>query len=207
MKSAFFTWAYREHLISRKLRENVRWPKVLKDIKDIFTREEALKLLKTSEEYPEGLAARNRALILFLLDTGVRAAECCGLTVEHLDESYHRAKITGKGMRDRFVPIQKETREALWKYIHFHRPVPKVRTDTQVFLSHYGTPSPSTVLHGSWATSAHAPGCPIVIRINSAIRRAPSFTRTRITTRSRLRGVRHRHPRSLRRLCAACHQC
>ncbi len=67
--SAFFIWAYKEHLISRKLTENVRWPKVPKDIKDIFTREEALKLLKACEEYPERLAAWNRALILFLLDT------------------------------------------------------------------------------------------------------------------------------------------
>lgn len=136
--SAFFNWCQKDGLIQRKPTENVTYPKMPQPIKDTFSREDIVKLLSACDASAESLCWRNRAIILLLLDTGIRAGELCGLQLEHLDPQYRRAKITGKGMKDRFVPLSHATREALFKYVNFYRPHPP-RPATAVFLTVKGT--------------------------------------------------------------------
>ena len=136
--SHFFHWLLSEKLIETSPMDGVPRPKVPKSIKDRLSESDIKKLLKVCDECREPLAARNRALILFLLDTGVRASELCGLTVDRLDEQFRRAHITGKGLKDRFVPLGARTREAMWSYVHVYRPA--ARQTNAVFLTAYGRP-------------------------------------------------------------------
>ncbi len=60
------------------------------------------------------LGKRDRAIILFLWDTGVRASELCGLEMRDLDLVQRRALIrNGKGEKDRRVSFGLCAREAL----------------------------------------------------------------------------------------------
>jgi site-specific recombinase XerD len=62
-----------------------------------FTPEEVAIMLAVYNG-PSLLAARNRAIVLTLLDTGVRASELTGLDVEDLDPTHGRARVLqGKG--------------------------------------------------------------------------------------------------------------
>lgn len=134
--SAFFNWAAREGLLPRNPMDTIRKPKVPKVIKERFSMEDVEQLIEACKLYPESLAVRNRAIVLFLLDTGVRAAELCTLTLDHLDLEHGRAHVTGKGMKDRDVFMGKVTRKALWSYVVVHRPV---HSDSRfVFLTHSG---------------------------------------------------------------------
>lgn len=136
--AAFFHWAKREYLLRRNPMENIPRPKLPKSIKPRFEKQDLERLLKACSEYPEHLAARNRAIVLLLLDTGLRASELCRLTLYRLDPELRRAHVTGKGMKDRYVPIGARARKVLWDYINFHRK-PKVPTDV-VFLTRHDKP-------------------------------------------------------------------
>lgn len=51
------------------------------------------------------VTARNRALVALMLDSGIRQGELCGLDWNHIDRTRNVIKVTGKGAKDRLVPI------------------------------------------------------------------------------------------------------
>ncbi len=134
--SAFFHWAHDQGMIESNPMASIRRPKLPQIVKPRFSEQEIQRLLKTCDQYPASLAARNRAMILLLLDTGVRADELCHLTLTDLDPQYRRASVVGKGLKTRFVPLGARVRQALWSYITVHRPAP--RNTNAVFLSNWG---------------------------------------------------------------------
>lgn len=61
---------------------------------------------------------RDRAIILFLVDTGVRAQELCDLRIKDLDRQAHRAEIvSGKGGKGRRVHYNADVAGAIYDYI------------------------------------------------------------------------------------------
>lgn len=144
--AGFFNWCQKEGLLQKKPNENISLPKTPQQIKEIFTDQEMKALLKACEEHPEEtLRVRDRAILLVLLDTGIRASELCDLTLDQIDQTWQRFKVRGKGMRERFVPISDVTRAALFKYVTFNRPA-DVEHSNRVFLSDRGNPLRRDVL-------------------------------------------------------------
>jgi integrase/recombinase XerD len=144
--SAFFRWARQEQLISTNPMDGIRRPKLPKSIKPRFTEQEIKQLLDACNGGHPALAARNRAIILLLLDAGLRAGELCTLTMDRLDAGMRRAHLTGKGLKDRYAPIGARTRQALWQYINRYRPAPK--EGDYVFLTLRGGPlDPNKLAH------------------------------------------------------------
>ncbi|MBI5035547.1 MAG: tyrosine-type recombinase/integrase [Chloroflexi bacterium] len=136
--SKFFNWAVSEGLISKSPMEKMTAPKVPKSVKPRFSQEEIEKLLKACDEYTDVLASRNRCIIKFLLSTGVRASELCGMTLEDLDIEHGRARIMGKGAIGREVHFGQGTQKELWKYVTIFR-MSNSATD-HVFLTREGKP-------------------------------------------------------------------
>jgi site-specific recombinase XerD len=64
---------------------------------------------------------RDTAIVRLLLDTGVRAAELVGLSVEDVDWGYSVVTVLGKGRRLRSVPFGAKTSEALDRYLRARR--------------------------------------------------------------------------------------
>ncbi len=62
-------------------------------------------------------ADRNRAIVLFLLDTGMRASEICGLKISGLDMRNRYVLPFGKGDKERILPFSPRTGQALFKYL------------------------------------------------------------------------------------------
>jgi len=62
-------------------------------------------------------AARNRAILLLLLDTGLRATELCDLLIRHTDLKNRRISVFGKGSKERTLPFGPRTGQAIWKYL------------------------------------------------------------------------------------------
>ena len=60
---------------------------------------------------------RAKAIIFFLIDTGVRAEELCNIKVGHVDKRLMRVKVFGKGAKDRYVSFSSRTAQALWRYL------------------------------------------------------------------------------------------
>jgi site-specific recombinase XerD len=129
---SFYTWATTRNppLVAAHLPQQIRAPKPDKVIIEPFTLDEVRALLKYAGrtrvyERPGKRpsyhkirgAERNRALILLLLDTGMRASEVCALTISSVDMEHRRILLMGKGHKMRRVKFSARTGEALWRYL------------------------------------------------------------------------------------------
>jgi len=78
---------------------------------------------------------RNRAIVLTLLDTGMRVSEICNLQIRDVDIRNANKSISildGKGSKDRHVPISSRTAQIIWRYLSSR---PDTRVTDPLFVS------------------------------------------------------------------------
>ena len=85
-------------------------PKVPKFIPDPFSQEEIQKMLNAAKALADTSSYRAVAIVLFLLDTGVRLNELITLKLEEVDLDLGRAKVFGKGAKERYVFFGRSTK-------------------------------------------------------------------------------------------------
>ena len=118
---AFFSWCERMEFIKSHPFKGI--PNVKTDTKVIkpFTKSDIASLLKRCDPETE-YGLRFRAIILLLLDTGIRRAELEGLDIEDIDLDLGRAFIRhGKGRKQRVVPFSAEPARTIGRYIDRYR--------------------------------------------------------------------------------------
>lgn len=93
----------------------VAMPRLEKRIPPPFAPEDIRRLLDACDRSPLGL--RNRALVLTLLDTGLRAAEVVSLTVGAVNMRTGLCTVMGKGRKQRTVRIGNKARAAILRYL------------------------------------------------------------------------------------------
>jgi site-specific recombinase XerD len=96
---------------------------------------------------------RNRAIIAFLYDTGVRVGELVHLELDDVDLVAGTARVRGKSRRERTVPISPTLRSLLWNYINAARPKQLFATSSRLFLSRDGSPIRETAIN-QWLARA-----------------------------------------------------
>lgn len=111
----FFNFLVEEGAIERSPLERLKPPIVRQDQIQPFTDEQQKALLRAARRSRR--SKRDEAIVLFLLDTGARASEVCGLRVKDLDLTGRRCKVRGKGDKDRTVCFSATTARALWAYL------------------------------------------------------------------------------------------
>lgn len=79
---------------------------------------------------------RDRAALLMLLDTGLRASELCGLGLEDVDWAQQTLRVLGKGAKERTVPFGSAVRQALVSYLARRGE----SLNAALFVTHYGEP-------------------------------------------------------------------
>lgn len=67
--------------------------------------------------------ARNQAIVLLLLDTGMRPGELCNLTLEDLNLQENILRFCGK-TGERLLPFTQKTRKALLSYLRSRKGLP-----------------------------------------------------------------------------------
>ncbi|WP_045234279.1 tyrosine-type recombinase/integrase [Deinococcus pimensis] len=131
----FIKWAMREELLATSPLPHALMPKVPQPELEVVTPTEMQALLTASKG--RRMPLRNKAILLTLFDTGLRASELCGLQIKDLLPDSTLYVRLGKGAKDRRVPVSKPTRRAIQAYVDKERP----RTDrTTLFLSQTGGP-------------------------------------------------------------------
>ena len=111
----FFNWMVEEEIIKESPMARMRPPKVPKKIIKSFKTRDIDDLLTLCGN--NFLGARNRAIILTFLDTGLRLAELAGIQLGDIDFDRGIIKVMGKGAKERLVRIGQETQKAILKYL------------------------------------------------------------------------------------------
>ena len=92
--------------------EKIRMPKLPKLAMPVFSDADVLRLLAACDTH------RDRAMVFFLLDTGVRVSEMVALNVDNVDmESGAVLVEQGKGQKDRIVYVSARTLKQVARYL------------------------------------------------------------------------------------------
>lgn len=144
LKSFFKYLIFEDYRTTNPL-ELIEAPKTGRKLPDVLSIEDidnligAIKFDNVSEEN-QMLAHRNKAILETLYSCGLRVSELTGLKISDLffDEGF--IKITGKGNKQRFVPISRSTQKIINLYqteCRFFFPIQKGFEDT-LFLNRRG---------------------------------------------------------------------
>jgi len=125
---AFLNWCLQDEEYSKYVKpiviSRIKMPKITQEIIQTFTPAQISALLRACDkEKSEHLQLRDRAIIAVLLDTGIRAAELCTLTLSNviLDAKDSYLRVFGKGDKWGEVGLGEQSRKALRKYIRMFR--------------------------------------------------------------------------------------
>jgi integrase/recombinase XerD len=148
--SSFWTWAERNLEIQHVMRGKVERPRPHRRQSPPLEEAEVRAILSACSETVDWRtrngnkatsarpsAQRDRAIILVLIDTGMRVSELVDLVMRDYDAK--KAQLTirhGKGDKKRVVYLADRAKQALWKYLAER---PGVKPDDPIFASRTGT--------------------------------------------------------------------
>jgi len=137
---AFFNFLIEEEAITTNPISLVDAPRASALLPKFITVEEVNKLLAAPDR-GKNRGLRNAAMLELLYATGLRVSELVNLHLEdlHLEDGYTR--VTGKGDKERLVPMGNSARETLKLYISGARALLLGKTvSSHVFMSRNGKP-------------------------------------------------------------------
>ena len=114
-------FATKENLISTDFTIGIQSPKLATKLPKAISLEQIEQILKaTSSNTLTGY--RDMAILEFMYATGARISEVVALDVDDLDLDSKVVKLSGKGNKERLVPIGDYAQQALSKYLVSSRP-------------------------------------------------------------------------------------
>ena len=114
---AFFSWAFRNRYTNSHLLKYFSPPKITEQTIEVLSEDEIVLLMEA--------ASRNKrdvAIISLLVDTGLRASELTGATIEKPDIDRGLVKVVGKGRKERSVAFGRSTGKYVLSYLLHERP-------------------------------------------------------------------------------------
>jgi len=109
--NTFFRWCIREGYLPANPLDGIRRPKLPKRLVPRLSLEQVRALLDVVGT--TRFAARNLAMVLLMVDSGLRLGEVIGLDVEDVKLGEGYVTVIGKGDKERRVPMGKATRDAI----------------------------------------------------------------------------------------------
>ena len=195
---AFSTWLYEEEYTSTNRLKNLKLPKAAVRIMEPLTLQEIKKIVSSINRKSYS-GERNHAVLVTLLDSGLRASEVAGIRLSNLNLGDGYIRITGKGNKERIVPIGKFVRMELMHYIEKVRPHVCGGDCSNLFLTQGGRPMTlntvkmvfSKLARSSGINRLHAHLCRHTFAINYLLNGGDIFSLREILGHSTLEMVNH----------------
>lgn len=111
----WFNWLVKCDIITKSPMSNIRAPKVPQRIHRTFDTAQLQRILVWCEQ-SKFTSVRNKAMILILLDTGIRIGELASLKGNGINMDTGAVRIIGKGDKERIVRVSLPARQALLSY-------------------------------------------------------------------------------------------
>lgn len=134
--------SFYQYLINNNLRkdnpvETIKLPKLAKKLPNFLTVDEVDKLLNITPTKP--IDYRNIAMLETLYASGLRVSELVNLKISNIDFNECILRIYGKGKKERIVPINDTSKQALENYLYHYRDyLLKGKTSEYVFINNFG---------------------------------------------------------------------
>jgi integrase/recombinase XerD len=123
-----FRFLVREKAISENIALSLQSPKLWQLIPEVLSFDEIDSLLAQPDRKTP-LGARDKAILEVLYASGLRVSEVCLLDIYSVDDTF--VKVTGKGSKERIVPIGQQAVDAVDHYLLHYR----CRTDSSKQLA------------------------------------------------------------------------
>ncbi len=147
----YFKFCEERGMSSPELRD-LKLPKIKNKLPEALTKEEFDRLLQACKAQDEYRTARNHMTLFMLFGLGCRVSELIALDLENFNETQSFLVITGKGNKQRAVPLTQNLRTELKTYIEKIRPH-LIKKETQSILINDRGHRPSRV--DIWRWLAH----------------------------------------------------
>jgi integrase/recombinase XerD len=137
----YYAFLLAEGVVLADPTERVELPRAWRRLPGVLGRHEIERLLEAPDP-GDRFYWRDRALLEFAYASGVRVSELTGLKMRDVDIPEGLAVVTGKGAKERIVPVGRSALRALIVYLREIRPglVRGHDTEGAVFLNHRGRP-------------------------------------------------------------------
>jgi integrase/recombinase XerD len=134
----FYRFLVAERAIERDPTELLPLPKHWSTLPKLLNREQVEAILRAPDPaQPKG--ARDRAMLQLLYATGVRVSELCGLRTGDIEMGLGVVRVTGKGNKQRLIPVGKPALAAVAAYLETGRPgLLKGRASAYLFVTARG---------------------------------------------------------------------
>lgn len=118
---SFYRYLEREKQVDENPFELVESPKIEKSLPKFLYKEEMEKIF-SSIDNTTPIGMRNLVIMEILYGSGLRVSELCTLTESSLDFANKMIKVFGKGHKERYVPMNDRTIDAINEYLYIGRP-------------------------------------------------------------------------------------
>lgn len=117
----------------------IETPRIWKRVPDVLSQKEAAQLIKAAQGR-DWQNIRDTAIIELLYASGMRVSELADLKWEHVNFDVGYIRCSGKGSKERIVPIGRQARKAIREYLDNVRPglIRKGQNPSELFLSRLG---------------------------------------------------------------------
>jgi len=136
---SFFDYLIFENYRLDNPMEQIETPKIGRKLPDTLSVKEIDRII-AAIDLNNYLGYRNLTIIEMLYSCGLRVSELINLKLSDLFIEEDFIKVTGKGNKQRFVPIGLNTQKLILSYLKIHRPLIKISTSDSdtIFLNRNG---------------------------------------------------------------------
>ncbi len=114
----------------------VRAPKQAQALPRTLSKEDTIALVESPRD-ESTVAARDRAILELFYSSGLRLAELHSLNENAFESDFSEVRVTGKGNKQRIVPVGRKAREALRAWLRLRGDLAPV-DETALFVSQWG---------------------------------------------------------------------
>lgn len=125
------------HELIKKTSLVIESPKIQRDLPDILSKEEVSHIINSA--FSKGYKMRDIAIIELIYGAGLRVSEITALKLEDISFESSSLRITGKGNRERIAFLNKNSLEALKKYMEERTGKKKSGVSSYLFINNKGS--------------------------------------------------------------------
>jgi len=135
---SFHKYLTNEDLVDKDVSEKVKKPKTKKSLPTVLNIQEINAIINLTYKSEEPLDVRNRALLELAYGSGLRVSELLDLEIADLHLNKGLVTVTGKGNKERIVPLGEDAAQALKDYIIKARLKLNPKTQNILFVNKFG---------------------------------------------------------------------